>query len=125
LKESTPRLSQFQDVRKAMPAAFHKEILIGLNEDSVRARKLRVKSTTPMKTTSRLHVITNNAVEKIVPDKKYDDFHGSTRNDMLSLVSLPPYDLTWNLKLSQKIDVYGHVDGSRRVVMSEARFNTL
>ena len=104
-----------------MPAAFHKEILIGLNEDSVRTRKQRVKSTTPVRTTSRLHVITSNMVEKIIPDKKYDDYHGSTRNDMLSLVVLPPFELMWNLTVKDKMTVYYRVDGSRRVATSEAR----
>ena len=70
-----------------MTAAYHKEILIGLHEDTVRARRIRIRSAAPMKTTSRLHVITNATVEKTIPDKKYDDYHGSTRNDMLSLVT--------------------------------------
>lgn len=109
------RLAQFQDARKNMTAACHKEILIGLNEDSVRARKLRTRSTTPVKTTSRLHVITNNMVEKTVPDRKYDDYHGSTRNDMLTLVALPPYELAWNLPLKDKIAVYQHAEGTRRI----------
>ena len=98
-----------------MTAANHKEILIGLNEDTVRARRIRIRSTAPMKTTSRLHVITNATVEKTIPDKKYDDYHGSTRNDMLSLVTLPPYELGWNLPLKDKIAVYNHAEGSRRV----------
>lgn len=109
------RLAQFQDARKNMTSACHKEILIGLNEDSVRARKLRTRSTTPVKTTSRLHVITNNMVEKTVPDRKYDDYHGSTRNDMLTLVALPPYELAWNLPLKDKIAVYQHAEGTRRI----------
>ena len=103
-----------------MTAAYHKEILIGLNEDTVRARRIRIKSTTPMKTTSRLHVITNATVEKTIPDRKYDDYHGSTRNDMLSLVSLPPYELGWNLQLADKIKIYNHAEGSRRVITAEA-----
>ena len=115
------RLAQFQDSRKSMTAACHKEILIGFNEDTVRARKLRIRSATPMKTTSRMHVITNNTVEKTVPDKKYEDFHGSTRNDMLSLVSLPAYDLMWNLTISDKSLVYAHSDGNRRIASCEAR----
>ena len=115
------RLAQFQDLRKNMTAACHKEILIGFNEDSVRARKLRIRSATPMKTTSRMHVITNNTVEKTVPDKKYEDFHGSTRNDMLSLVSLPAYDLMWNLTIKDKSLVYAHSDGNRLIASSEAR----
>ena len=98
-----------------MTAAYHKEILIGLHEDTVRARRIRIRSAAPMKTTSRLHVITNATVEKTIPDKKYDDYHGSTRNDMLSLVTLPPYELGWNLPLKDKIAVYNHVEGSRRV----------
>ena len=114
------RLAQFQDARKNMTAACHKEILIGLNEDSVRARRLRTRSTTPMKTTSRLHVITNNTLEKTVPDRKYDDYHGSTRNDMLTLVALPPYELAWNLPLQDKLAVYQHAEGTRRVNTSEA-----
>jgi len=73
-----------------------------------------------MKTTSRLHVITNNTLEKTVPDKKYDDYHGSTRNDMLSLVALPPYELSWSLPLRDKLAVYQHAEGSRRVNTSEA-----
>ena len=68
-----------------------------------------------MKTISRLHVITNATVEKTITDKKYDDYLGSTRNDMLSLVALPPYELGWNLRLNDKIAVYSHAEGSRRV----------
>jgi hypothetical protein len=96
------RLAQFQDSRKNLTASYHKEILVGLNEDSIRSRKLRVKSNSPMQTTSRIHVITNINAEKTVPDKKYEDFHGSTRNDMLSLVTLQSYDLKWNLPLREK-----------------------
>ena len=101
-----------------MTAACHKEILIGLNEDSVRARRIRMKSNTPLKTSSRLHVITNASVEKTIADKKYEDYHGSTRNDMLSLVVLPPYELAWNLPLKEKIAVYAHIEGTRRVSTS-------
>jgi len=121
---STPslRLSQFHDGKKTMTAAYHKEILIGLNEDSVRARKLRIKSTMPMKTTSRVHVVTNSTVEKTVADKRYEDFHGSTRNDMLSLVTLPSYDLMWNLTLKDKIGVYNHGEGTRRISTAEATY---
>ena len=116
------RLTQFQDARKAMPSAYHKQILVGLNEDSVRARKTRLKSTSPMSTTTRLQVITNNTLEKMIPDKKYDGFHGSTRNDMLSLVVLPPLELMWNVTLKQKIALYHHNDGSRRITLAEVRF---
>jgi len=105
-----------------MTAAYHKEILIGLNEDSVRARKLRIKSTMPMKTTSRVHVVTNSTVEKTVADKRYEDFHGSTRNDMLSLVTLPSYDFMWNLTLKDKIGVYNHGEGNRRISTAEATY---
>ena len=105
-----------------MTAAYHKEILIGLHEDTVRARRIRIRSAAPMKTTSRLHVIANATVEKTIPDKKYDDYHGSTRNDMLSLVALPPYELGWNLPLKDKIEVYNHKEWSRRVTTAaEAR----
>jgi len=103
-----------------MTAAFHKEIVIGLNEDSVRARKARVRSATPMKTTVRMQLITASTVEKTIPDKRYEDYHGSTRNDMISLVTLPPYELTWNLALKEKIAVYLHSDGTRRVATAEA-----
>jgi hypothetical protein len=116
------RLTQFQDARKTMPSAYHKQILVGLNEDSVRARKTRLKSASPMSTTTRLQVITNNTLEKMIPDKKYDDFHGSTRNDMLSLVVLPPLELMWNVPLKQKIALYHHNDGSRRITLAEVRF---
>ena len=57
-------------------------------------------------------------MEKTTPERKYEDYHGSTRNDMLSLVVLPPYELAWNLPLKEKIAVYAHVDGSRRVSTS-------
>jgi len=113
------RLSQFQDGRKVMTAAYHKEVWIGFNEDSVRARKQRVKSTTPMKTTSRMHVITNVSIEKMIADRKYDDFHGSTRNDMLSLVVLPAFDLSWNVTSKQKSAIYTHAEGSRRITSAE------
>lgn len=105
-----------------MPSAYHKQILVGLNEDSVRARKTRLKSASPMSTTTRLQVITNNTLEKMIPDKKYDDFHGSTRNDMLSLVVLPPLELMWNVTLKQKIALYHHNDGTRRITLAEVRF---
>ena len=68
-----------------------------------------------------MHVIANNTVEKTVPDKKYEDFHGSTRNDMLSLVSLPAYDLMWNLTIKDKSMVYAHSEGNRLIAFSEAR----
>lgn len=102
-----------------MPNAYAKTILVGLNEDSVRARKTRLKSTSPMSTTTRLHVITNNVLEKMIPDKKYDDFHGSTRNDMLTLVILPSLDLMWNVTLKQKMSIYQHADGNRRITLAE------
>ena len=104
-----------------MTSAFAKEVLIGLNEDSVRARKLRMRSTTAVKTTSRLQFITNAPLEKMVPDRKYEDFHGSTRNDMISLVALPPYESTWQLTEQMKQSVYQTVDGSRRVMSPEVR----
>ena len=82
---------------------------------------MRVKSNSPMQTTSRIHVITNINAEKTVPDKKYEDFHGSTRNDMLSLVTLQSYDLKWNLPLREKITVYAHPDLNRRVANTDRK----
>lgn len=108
------------DSKKTMSAAYHKELLIGINEDSIRARKLRVKSTTPVKTTSRVNIITNQVLEKMVPDSKYADYHGSTRNDMMSLVEMPNYDNMWSMKVKDKNAIYMHADGNRRVSSSEA-----
>ena len=104
-----------------MNCAFAKEVLIGLNEDSVRARKLRVRSQTAVKTTSRLQIVTSAPLEKMVPDKKYEDFHGSTRNDMISLVTLPPYESTWHLAAKHKQSVFQTVEGSRRITSTEVR----
>jgi hypothetical protein len=47
-----------------MTNAFDKEILIGLNEDSVRRRKLRMKATSSVKTTSRIQVVSMTSIEK-------------------------------------------------------------
>ena len=105
-----------------MTAAYHKEIFLGLNEDSVRKRKARVKSTTPVKTTSRLHAVTNQLMEKLVPDRKYDSYHGSTRNDMITLVNLPPYESMWNVTPKQKAEIYHHVDGTRLIASQEDSF---
>ena len=104
-----------------MTSAFAKEVLIGLNEDSVRARKLRLRSSTAMKTTSRLQLIPSAPLEKMVPDRKYEDFHDSTRNDMISLVILPPYESTWQLMVKLKHTVFQTVDGSRRITSTEVR----
>ena len=115
----TLRLCQFQDGKTKCTTSYHKTIIVGLNEDSVRTRKGRVKSGSPMQTINRIHVITNITVENMVPDNKYDDYHGSTRNDLLSLVSLPAYDIKWNLPLTCKIAVYSHPDLNRRVVTTD------
>ena len=74
-----------------------------------------------MQTTSRIHVVTNINAEKTAPDKKYEDFHGRTRNDMLSLVTLQSYDLKWNLPLRENIAVHAHVDLSRRVANTDRK----
>ena len=97
-----------------MANAFDKEILIGFNEDTVRKRKLRFKNSSVVRTQSRLHMISQNTIEKTVPDKKYEDYHGSTRNDMLTLVQLPMLESMWTLPVKLKHEVYAHVDGNRR-----------
>ena len=108
-----------------MTAAYQKEILVGLDEDTVRKRKARVKSSAPMSTTSRIQVITNNPIEKTVPDKRYDDYHGSTRNDMLTLVSLVQFELKWNLPLKDKIQVYNGPESNRRVSTDKVLLNIM
>jgi hypothetical protein len=117
------RLSPFQDERKKVLASYycHKEIIVGTNEDSVRARKKSARSTAPTRTTTRIHTISNTAIEKMTAEKKYEDFHGSTRIDMISLVSLPPYELVWNQPLKEKIALYAHADGSRRHIQADVR----
>ena len=108
------RLAQFLDSKKNMTNAFEKEVLIGFDEDSVRKRKLRFKHTSVVRTQTRLHMISQNTIEKTVPDKKYEDYHGSTRNDMLTLVNLPILGSMWTLPVKMKHEVYAHVDGNRR-----------
>jgi beta-galactosidase GanA len=109
------------DNRKVFSQAHTKEVYVGINEDSVRKRKLRMKSTTTVKTTIRMHLVTSALMEKTVADKKYDDYHGSTRNDMISLIVLPAFETMWNMPVKMKHDVYNHVDGNRRFQLPEAR----
>jgi hypothetical protein len=109
------RLAQFVDSKGKMQAAFVKELLVGFNEDSVRARKARMRSTADVKTSCRIQVVTSAPLEKIVPDKKFDDFHGSTRNDLITLVTLPRYDNCWQLIAKTKHLCYSHPEGSRRL----------
>jgi len=99
-----------------MTNAFDKEILIGLNEDSVRRRKLRMKATSSVKTTSRIQVVSMTNIEKTVPDKKYEDFHGSTGNDMMTLVNLPSLETMWSVPVKVKHEIYVHENSNRRIV---------
>ena len=68
-------------------------------------------------TTARFQIISKLPIETMVPDRKYEDFHGSTRNDMITLVTLPPYELVWMLPLKDKIALYNNAQRSRRIVM--------
>lgn len=103
-----------------MTHAFDKEILIGLNEDSVRKRKFRMKATSIVRTTSRIQVISMTPLEKTVPDKKYEDFHGSTRNDMLTLVNLPMLETMWSVPVKIKHEIYAFGGANRRTTITSA-----
>ena len=111
------RLAPFSEGRKALTAACHKQIVIGLHEGSVMERRKRVRSSMSRTTTARFQIIRKLSIETMVPDRKYEDFHGSTRNDMITLVTLPPYELVWMLPLKDKIALYNNAQGSRRIVM--------
>ena len=106
--------------RKHMVSGVCRELLMGFNEDSIRERKVRIKSTTPVHQTVKAYLVTNTTLDKMVGDRKYKDFHGSTRGNMMSLISWPSYDSMWHLPPKQKQLVYAHSAGTRRIFASAA-----
>jgi len=61
-------------------------------------------------------VVSMTNIEKTVPDKKYEDFHGSTRNDIMTLVNLPSLETMWSLPVKVKHEIYAHENSNRRIV---------
>lgn len=108
------RLAQFTE-KKTMPAAHLRELIVGLNEDSARERKQRMRSNQPIQLTHRALLISNKSIDGMIPDKKYTTFSGSTRGNLLTLLHMPSYESMWQLPVDQKVAIYNHKDGSRLV----------
>lgn len=108
------RLSPFME-KKTMTAAFLKEITLGLNEDSLRERKQRVKSTTAVQQTMKAYIVAAKQPDTLTPEKKYNSFSGTTRGNLLAFINMQPYDAMWQATLAQKAKIYG----PRRIVPTE------
>lgn len=98
-----------------MSAAFLKELTLGLNEDSLRDRKQRVKSTTAMQQTMKAYVVAAKSPDTLASEKKYTTFSGATRGNLLAFIKLPPYDAMWQATLAQKTKIYG----TRRIIPTD------
>jgi hypothetical protein len=93
-----------------------KELSIAINEDSIRDRKKRVRSSMQIQQLQKFYLISSKKVDNLVPDKKFSKHTGSTRGNLIAFVNLPSLDAVWALPP----DVRERVYGSRRVSSGNA-----
>lgn len=99
------------DKNRIIPSTQTKEVMVALNEDSIRDRKKRVKSSLQIQQQLRLHLVTNKRLDNMVPDRKFDKHKATTKGNVIAFLTLPSYESMWSLPRESRIKVYG----SRRV----------
>jgi hypothetical protein len=93
---------------KAGPDASVKVFNLFVSEQSLRARKIRIRGSEPI--TQRqcmLAVSAKPLVPDAIPEKEHNHYHGTNRGDVIGLIDLDPLEKAWKLPLNAKKLVYG------------------
>ncbi len=85
-----------------------KTVTVVMNEDSVRARKKRVKGGDAYSAKSTIHVMSaRTLVPDVVPEKPHTKYPGYNVGDVIGFVTVPPLASLWNMSRKEKVSVFG------------------
>ena len=82
-----------------------KVVTVAYSEESVTARKMRVRGVATIEQSEGLTLWTNGQFQ--VPDKKREFYQGSNRGNLLAWVKLPKWETCWKLTFADKKSLYG------------------
>lgn len=82
-----------------------KTVTVAYSEESVSARKMRVRGVATIEQSEGLTLWTNGQFQ--VPDKKREFYQGSNRGNLLAWVKLPKWETCWKLSFGDKKNLYG------------------
>ena len=82
-----------------------KDVTVAISEDSVREKKQRCK--TGLNQVVRMRLLTNEPLEKILPERKRTKFQGSTKGNVIGFVGLSPPSDVWKCTVEEKQAMYG------------------
>lgn len=72
----------------------HFELTVMMSQDSVKAKKKRNRG--PVQQVQRMHFISKEPLEKMLPERKHEKFAGTCRGNGLAFVSLAGPGQTWH-----------------------------
>lgn len=82
-----------------------KRVLVMYDEDSLKARRSRVKGVGSLKQVETLHIVTKGVLD--MPTKKRCHYPGSNKSEGMAFVKLQPWSECWSLTFKDKKSLYG------------------
>jgi len=105
----TPFAAPFQDAsgpNVQLTTVHTKTMTVTISEDSLRARKSRVKG--DIQQVQTLTLVTTNSFNEVVPERSHCKYDGTNRGDAFGFVVLPQMADAWTLNVDAKRAIYGN-----------------
>ena len=82
-----------------------KDVTVVISEESMREKKQRCK--TGINQVVRMRLMSNEPLEKTLPERKRSTFQGSTKGNVIGFVGLSPASDVWKCTFEEKQAMYG------------------
>lgn len=82
-----------------------KDVTVVISEDSIREKKQRCK--TGLNQVVRMRLLSNEPLEKVLPERKRTKFQGSTKGNVIGFVGLSPPSEVWKCTVEEKQHMFG------------------
>ena len=92
-------------VKQVCGRTCKKQVMVAFSEESVTARKMRVRGVATVDQSEGLTLMTSSQFS--VPEKKREHYQGSNRGSVLAWVKLPKWESCWKLTFGDKKTLYG------------------
>lgn len=92
-------------VKQVCGRTCKKNVTVAFSEESVAARKMRVRGVATVDQSEGLTLMTSSQFS--VPEKKREHYQGSNRGSVLAWVKLPKWESCWKLSFGEKKTLYG------------------
>ena len=83
-----------------------KPVTVCISEDSLKDKRKKVRGA--LQQVQTMHLITSEALDKVIPDRPRNRYPGTTRGNCVAWVSLTAPSDHWQMTVEEKSVLYGH-----------------